>query len=75
MALQTNPHVKKLSVTLEIVGPNGTVQRVAHVETDLHLDGLHPLYDSAAVDILSQDAVEYMKSAPNSVDRVSVSGK
>lgn len=72
MALKDNPHVKNISVTLE-VDKKGKVEQVTQVGTDLYLDGLHKLHDKAAVDSVIADAVEYMK-APGFWGRVSLSG-
>jgi hypothetical protein len=75
MALRDNPHVKNISVTYEITGSRGNnVERVAHVQTDLLLDGFDARYDRPAVDSVVADAGDYIKSASGSVDRVSIRG-
>ena len=72
MALKSNPHVKGVSVTLELDG-KGNVEQVTHVETDLHLDALDKLHNKAGVASVITDAEAYARS-PGFWGRISISG-
>jgi hypothetical protein len=73
MTLKSNPHVKSVSVTLEM-DQHRNVEEVTHVVTDLILDGLHPKYNKSAVDSVITDVETHIQSQLNFSGRVSITG-
>ena len=69
MALSDIPHVTGASVELE-GQPNGTMDVVVVVETDLQLDVRHAQHDKDAVDRLVAAIADHIKSNPHHVGKI-----
>lgn len=63
-----SPHVSLVSFTIEI-GRDSTTN-VMQIETDLHLNPLHPSYDAGAVQRLVGDAQTYLAGNPGQVGEI-----
>lgn len=74
MALKDNPHITKIWTALELRDAEKRHwEMVTHIQTTLHLDMLHPNYDAAAVEALTNQIETYLRDM-DSCERVSVIG-
>jgi hypothetical protein len=73
MALQDNPHVKRILADIELQA-NGSYELVTHVHTDLYLNVQHPQHDKAGVDSVIADATTYVTSPGFPAGKINIVG-
>lgn len=71
MKLVNCPHVKHITSEIE-AGPDGQVEVVMVIHTDIEIDPMHPHYEGTKLDALVAAAKQHVKENPSIAGRVRI---